>query len=118
MHSTAPLIAVTVYRITGRQGPINIPHRFCEECDLTIHVVQQVIADLDEPHVAMTVRPWLLWFWKPLLRGGWHAPIVTVNHRIISQGVVPSPETVRSAILATRVALQTTADIEDRVRIT
>lgn len=30
---------------------------------------------------------WLSNWWKPLLRGGWHAPIVLVNKRVVSQGI-------------------------------
>ena len=32
------------------------------------------------------MRDWLTEWWKPLPKGGWHAPIVLVNGRIISQG--------------------------------
>lgn len=92
-------VNVTVYPITGRQGPIVIPHRFCEECDLTIRLTRQVIEDVGDARVSLTVRPWMLWFWKPLLRGGWHAPILTVNGRVVSQGVVPARDVVRDAIL-------------------
>jgi hypothetical protein len=93
-------VEVTVYRITGRQGIIEVPHRYCEECDLTVQLVQRVINEVGNPRVTLTVRPWMLWFWKPLLRGGWHAPIVTVNGRIISQGVVPAIDAVSEAIQA------------------
>ena len=91
-------VKVTVYRITGWQGPINVPHRFCEECDLTIRAVQRVIEEVDDARVTFAHRPWMLWFWKPLLRGGWHAPIFTIDGRIISQGVVPGNDVIRGAI--------------------
>lgn len=100
MYRLTRPIDVTVYRITGRQWIIDAPERFCEECDLTVHVVRRVVEGLEDVDARLTVRPWMLWFWKPLLRGGWHAPIVTVNGRILSQGVVPSDDKVRTAILA------------------
>ncbi len=91
-------IEIVVYRITGRQGLIDIPHRYCEECDLTIIVARQVVDELGDPDVRLVVRPWLLWFWRPIWRGGWHAPIVTVDGWIVSQGVVPARETLLRAI--------------------
>lgn len=99
MNQPAQPVDVTVYRITGRQGIIDVPHRYCEECDLTIHLVQHVINDLGPDAARLTVRPWMLWFWKPIFRGGWHAPIVTVNGRIVSQGVVPAADAIRQAIV-------------------
>ncbi len=91
-------IEVAVYPVTGRQGIFEIPHHYCEECDLTISVTRRVVDELDDPRVTLVIRPWLLWFWKPLIRGGWHAPIVTVNGRIVSQGVVPSRDAILQAL--------------------
>jgi hypothetical protein len=91
-------VEIVVYRITGRQGFITIPERYCEECDLTVNVARRVVEELGDPNVRLTVRPWMLWFWRPIWRGGWHAPILTVNGRVVTQGVVPSPETLQAAI--------------------
>lgn len=84
------IIEIVVYRITGRQGIIDIPHRYCEECDLTIAVARQVLQQLDDRAVRLTVKPWMLYFWRPIWRGGWHAPILTINGKVYSQGVVPA----------------------------
>ncbi len=91
-------IEIVVYRITGRQGFITIPHRYCEECDLTVRVAGNLVAELGDPGVRLTVRPWLRWFWRPIWRGGWHAPIVTVNGRVVTQGIVPSRDRLLLAI--------------------
>ena len=91
-------IDIVVYRITGRQGFITIPHRYCEECDLTVNVARGVVDELSDPNVRLIVRPWMLWFWLPIWRGGWHAPILTVNGRVVTQGIVPSRETLLEAI--------------------
>jgi len=32
-------------------------------------------------------QDWLSVWWQPLIKGGWHAPIVMVNNQVISQGV-------------------------------
>jgi len=95
-----PSIDIIIYPITGRQGPITVPHRFCEECDLTIRAVRRVVDELDDQHLRVLIRPWLLHWWRPIWRGGWHAPIVTVNGRVVTQGIVPSRATLLAAIAA------------------
>jgi len=91
-------VEIVVYRITGRQGFITIPERYCAECDLTVNVARGVVEELADPNLRLIVRPWMLWFWRPVWRGGWHAPILTVNGRVVTQGVVPSREAVLAAI--------------------
>ena len=39
--------------------------------------------------VSLEIVPWLDNFWKVIWRGGWHAPILTVNGKVFSQGKVP-----------------------------
>ncbi len=93
---------VTVYPITGRQlGPLSIPHRFCEECDLTIRKVQQVVAELGRDDTNVEIKPWLRHALDALRRGGWHAPVVTIDGRIFSQGVVPDAGELKAALEAT-----------------
>ena len=91
-------VEIVVYRITGRQGIIDIPHRYCEECDLTIAVARQALQQLDNRAVRLTVKPWMLSFWRPIWRGGWHAPILTINGKVHSQGVVPELDDLVRAI--------------------
>jgi hypothetical protein len=98
MAVTRDTVTIVVYRITGRQGLIDIPHRYCEECDLTVRLVQGVLDEIGESNVHLDVKPWLLYFWKPILRGGWHAPILTINGRIFSQGIVPNRTSLRNEI--------------------
>ena len=85
MTSTNP-IKVTLFRWAGAWGPfkVNIP---CGECSLTRDVIADTIAkELKDIPVALDVRDWLSEWWVPLLKGGWHAPIVMVEGRIIGQG--------------------------------
>lgn len=80
-------VRVTVYKWAGKWGPfeVRIP---CGECTLTLDVLKDVLArELTGVPVELYVRDWLSEWWKPLLRGGWHAPIVMVEDRIVSQGV-------------------------------
>ena len=93
---------VTVCPITGRQfWFLTIPHRLCEECDLTIRMVRGVIDDLGDqgPRVELEVKPWLRHIWDHLRRGGWHPPVVAVDGKIFSQGVVPDPDALRATLL-------------------
>jgi glutaredoxin len=79
-------INITVYRWAGAWGPfkVNIP---CGECTLTKDIIQDTLDnELAGIDVTLDMRDWLSEWWKPLLQGGWHAPIVLVNGRIVSQG--------------------------------
>lgn len=79
-------VHITVFRWAGAWGPfkVNIP---CGECSLTKDIIQDCIdTDLAGIEVELDLRDWLTEWWKPLPRGGWHAPIVLVNGRIVSQG--------------------------------
>ena len=79
-------INITLFRWAGTWGPfkVSIP---CGECTLTKDIILDTLnnelADID---VKFDVRDWLSEWWKPLLRGGWHAPIVMVNGKVVSQG--------------------------------
>jgi glutaredoxin len=79
-------IKVYVYRWAGSWGPfqIKIP---CGECTL----IKDVILDSFEKElsgipVELELREWLSEWWRPLVKGGWHAPIVIVGDKVISQG--------------------------------
>ena len=79
-------VKITVFRWAGAWGPfkVNIP---CGECSLTKDVIEDTIEhELEGIHVELDMRDWLSEWWKPLKKGGWHAPIVMVEGKIISQG--------------------------------
>ena len=79
-------VNITVFRWAGEWGPfkVKIP---CGECALTKDIIQDCIdTDLAGIDVELDMRDWLTEWWKPLPKGGWHAPIVLVNGRIVSQG--------------------------------
>ena len=88
---------VTVYPMTGRQLFLNIPHAVCEECDLTVRLVQRVASDL--PDVEVRIRPWFNHLFDALRRGGWHPPVVMVNGKITTQGVVPDEDGLRRTLV-------------------
>lgn len=79
-------VKITLYRWEGHYGPfkIKVP---CGECSLTKDIIQDVIAtDLNDIPVELDIHAWLNEWWKPLLKGVWHAPIVIVAGKVISQG--------------------------------
>ena len=79
-------VRIVVYRWAGAWGPfrVNIP---CGECALTRDVIIDTLAhELDGLAVELDVRDWLSEWWRPLMRGGWHAPIVMVAGKVVSQG--------------------------------
>ena len=68
-------------------GPARGVHIPCGECSLTLDVITDTFeTELAGVPVALDVREWLSEWWKPLLKRGWHAPIVMVEGRVVSQG--------------------------------
>ena len=83
--ATQPVV-IQVYRWAGQWGPfqVNIP---CGECSLTKDIITDTVeTELEGIPVELDIRDWLSEWWKPLPRGGWHAPIVMVDNKLISQG--------------------------------
>jgi glutaredoxin len=79
-------IKVYVYRWAGSWGPfkVKIP---CGECTLTKDVILDAFEkELSGIPLELELREWLSEWWKPLFKGGWHAPIVIVGGKVISQG--------------------------------
>ncbi|MBI3953873.1 MAG: hypothetical protein HY330_05110 [Chloroflexi bacterium] len=90
---------MTVYPIAGRQLFLRVPDRLCEECDLTIKIVRQVVRELgNRPQIQVRIRPWLNYLPQALWHGGWHPPVVTINGKRFSQGTVPDEDRLRQVI--------------------
>ena len=91
---------IIIYRFAGRQGLFTIPNEWCVECDLLISLVEDVLSSKGlESSTTLTIRPWFLWFWLPFLRyGKFHAPILIINGKFISGGIVPAREKIEAAL--------------------
>jgi len=79
-------IVVTLFRWAGAWGPfkVKIP---CGECSLSKDVILDTLStELADIPVDLDIREWLSEWWKPLSKGGWHAPIVMVEGKVIAQG--------------------------------
>jgi len=92
-------VKVTLFRWAGAWGPfkVKIP---CGECALTKDVIQDTLeAELAGVPVELDIREWLTEWWKPLLKGGWHAPIVIVDGKVVSQGVALNRGVLTQAVI-------------------
>jgi len=87
-------VKVILYRWAGAFGPfkVNIP---CGECSLTVDVIEDTFAT----ELADIPVEW----WRPLLAGGWHAPIVIVGGRVVSQGHALNRGVLTEAVIAEHV---------------
>jgi len=93
-------IQITIYRFSGKQALFSIPKEWCEECDILISLVQDVVKELNlGDKVNLKIRPWFLWAWLPFFRYfAWHAPILIIDNKVISQGIVPKKKQVVDAL--------------------
>ena len=85
---------ITLFPIAGKQFFFNVPDRWCKECDLTHQLIEKVTADYE--NIEIEVKPWLENLPKALIHGGWHPPVVLVNGKLFSQGVVPNERILRN----------------------
>ena len=92
--------SIIVYYVTGRQlGPLSIPASWCEECDLTVRAVKEVLAEVDpDGRLGFVTRPWLRHAFSVLSKGGWHPPVVLIDGAVFSQGVVPDRDALRRSL--------------------
>jgi len=82
-------VRLTLYRYAGKFLFFRIKNR-CNECDISYAILQRLMNEqLRGKPVSLRIVPWLDNFWKVIWRGGWHAPILTVNEKVFSQGKVP-----------------------------
>ncbi len=77
-----------MYRWAGSKFGITIKNE-CEECEINTGILEDMRQKefLGKP-VEIEKKPWLTHLWESLRHGGWHAPVVIVDGRLFSQGVV------------------------------
>ena len=97
-------IQIDLYRWAGQWGPfrIKIP---CGECTLTSDIIKDTLdKELAGIPVKLNVQDWLSVWWKALKSGGWHAPIVTVQGKMISQGAALNRGVLTQAVIEANAA--------------
>jgi len=92
-------VRITIYKWAGKKGPFRIKSK-CEECDIGIPLVKDIVkrVDRDRGRVRVEVKPWLDNIFEVLWKGGWHAPIVMINGKVFSQGIVPDAKLLEETI--------------------
>jgi hypothetical protein len=93
-----PRVNVTVYRITGRQLFFTVNKSICEECDLTIAAIRRALGEMETVEVNFRVKAWLNNLPIALMHGGYHPPVLVVDGKVISQGIVPGVEDIKKAV--------------------
>lgn len=97
-------VRITVYRWAGAWGPFKV-HIPCGECALTSDVIRDTLEhELDGIAVELETRDWLSHWWQPLKAGGWHAPIVMVDGRVVSQGLALNRGVLTQAVVQANTA--------------
>lgn len=84
---TKPIL-ITMYRWAGRKFGITIKSE-CKECDINTAILKDMKEkEFANTDVAIEIKPWLTHVWESLRKGGWHAPVIMLEDRIFTQGIV------------------------------
>ncbi len=79
-------VKIVQYKWAGSWGPfkIKIP---CGECSLTEGIIKDVMEkEFPQYKIEFDVLPWLDNWFRVLCKGGYHAPVIFVNGRLVGQG--------------------------------
>ena len=90
-------VKIKVYKWAGKFGPFKIEST-CGECRYAMRVINDVCDEFGDA-VSIKEAEWLSNWYKPILKGGWHAPIVMVNGKVLSQGVVVDRDILRGTLI-------------------
>ncbi len=90
-------ISITLYRWAGRKWFFRIRGE-CAECDLAVAQARAVVSAHPDWPLELEVKPWLSHLWESLRRGGWHAPVVLVDGKLVRQGTIPPRQELEAAL--------------------
>lgn len=83
---------IEIYVVTGRHSFLRIPEGFCKECNMFYHAAEEAVEE-SEADVDIVVKSYWTRFLRPLVRGGFHPPVLMVNGKVVAQGIdVPSKD--------------------------
>jgi len=83
-----PKVEVIDYKWMGKWGPFKIKTK-CSECDFNTALIKDMMnKEFKGRGITFEIKPWLDNWFKVILRGGWHAPVITVNGKVYAQGIV------------------------------
>ncbi|MDE1765575.1 MAG: hypothetical protein KGI27_04765 [Thaumarchaeota archaeon] len=92
-------VHILIYKITGKQLFFNVPESVCEECDLTVNIAKKVLSEMGNKKITLEVKPWMNKALSSLFKGGWHPPVLLINGKVFSQGIVPDEQKLRESVL-------------------
>lgn len=85
-------ILIEIYVVTGFHGFLNIPESFCKECNMFYQAAKQAAQSTDS-EIEISVKSYWTRFLRPLIKGGYHPPVMLVNGELVAQGYdVPDEE--------------------------
>lgn len=100
-NNTTDQKSIVMYYWGGEKFGFKIKNS-CEECDINHGILDDMKQkEFNGLLVNIISKPWLTNFWESLAYGGWHAPIVIVNDRLFSQGIVIDRKKLSEAVLVT-----------------
>ncbi len=82
-------VNITVYRWAGKKWFLRIKGEYIE-CELTLSHIRTLVARNPNWPIEWEVKPWLTHIREALRHGGWHAPVLFVDGRLVRQGTVPT----------------------------
>jgi glutaredoxin len=93
-------VKIELYKWEGKFWPFEIKMH-CGECSLNEGVIKQAIEEFgeDSTYIDFIEKPWLTNWYKVILKGGYHAPIVLVNGKVIGQEKVLTKERIKDEIM-------------------
>lgn len=93
------IVNVLIYKITEKQFFFTIPSNICEECDLTVNMVNNLANEINSEKIKIEVKPWFRNIISAISKKAVHPPVLLINDHIFSQGVVPDEKKLREALL-------------------
>lgn len=95
-------VIIEIYKWEGEFFPFKIKQK-CGECSLSIRVIENIKERVEKEGIGVEVieKPWLNNWYEILHKGAWHAPIIVVNGRVLSQGDVVTHEQLLDTIYST-----------------
>jgi hypothetical protein len=90
-------VKITIYRWAGKKWFLRI-HGECVECDLTVSQVRTLAARNPSWPIELEIKPWLSHIWESLRLGGWHAPVLVVDGKLVRQGTIPTYPELEAAV--------------------
>lgn len=93
-------IRIEIYKWEGKFLFFKIKSK-CGECSLNIRIIKHVIEDFKKIgiNIDLIEKPWLDNWYKIIFKGGYHAPIVILNGKVIKQENVLTIEELKDKII-------------------